>query len=336
MREKILITGGTGYIGSHTVVELLNDNYDVVILDNLTNSDQKVIERINDITQQNVSFVEGDIRDRDKVRNLLNKHNFQSIIHFAGLKSIAEANDYPLEYYDNNVTGSITLFQEAINFGIKKLVFSSTCAVYAETANTKCDENSALNPTNAYSRTKLIVENFLHDIKNSNQSLRIAILRYFNAAGAHISGKLGENPTGSANNLIPIIAKVAMGKRNSLDIYGNDYPTKDGTCLRDYIHVQDLAKGHLAALKYLNEENSILTINLGSGDSHSVLEIIAIFEDIAGKKIPYKVVKRRKGDCAQIYSDTSLARNILEWTSKNDLRRICIDSWAWYKNNIDQ
>jgi UDP-glucose 4-epimerase len=323
----ILVTGGTGYIGSHVTVQLLEAGYEVIILDNLSNSKNTVIEKIKKITQKDLSFTEGDIRDKDTLQSLFSKNKISAVMHFAGLKSVAESELTPLKYYDNNVIGSILLFQSMLEASVHNIVFSSSATVYGKSEEIQYTENSSLNPVNVYGKTKLTVENILHDLKKSNPRLGVAILRYFNPVGAHSSGEIGEDPSNLPNNLMPYIAKVASGEVKELNIYGNNYPTLDGTGRRDYIHVEDLASGHIKALDKIITSNEILTINLGTGYSYSVLDMVNTFEKVSGKKIPYRFVSRRSGDLAEYFANADLAKKILGWEAKFNLEKICSDTW---------
>jgi UDP-glucose 4-epimerase len=325
----ILVTGGTGYIGSHVTVQLLEAGYEVIILDNLSNSKKTVIEKIKKITQKDLSFTEGDIRDKDILKNLFSRNKILAVMHFAGLKSVAESEQNPLMYYENNVIGSILLFQSMLEANVYKIIFSSSATVYGESEAIQYHENSLLNPINVYGKTKLAVENILRDLKKSNPSLGIAILRYFNPVGNHSSGLIGEDPSNLPNNLMPYIAKVASGELQELKIYGNDYSTKDGTGRRDYIHVEDLASGHIKALKKIIKTNQLLTVNLGTGKSYSVLEMINSFEKVSGKKIPYRFVDRRPGDLPEYFANAKLANKILGWEAKHGLEKICLDIWEF-------
>ncbi len=330
--KKILVTGGAGYIGSHTVVQLLNSGKDVVILDNLSNSSLGVIKRIEELTGKAVEFVKGDIRDRALVRTTLEQHTFDSVMHFAGLKAVGESEAFPLKYFDNNVSGSIVLFEEMMRANVNQLIFSSSATVYGNPGSVCYTEETALSPINVYGRTKLMVEDILRDLQKANPALRIALLRYFNPVGAHESGRIGENPFGKPNNLMPFITQVAIGAQEKLLVYGNDYPTPDGTGLRDYIHVEDLAAGHLAALKAL-EQNASITVNLGTGKPYSVFDMIKAFESASGLQIPYEVVSRRAGDLSEYYADPTLAKKVLGWEAQLGIERMCADSWRWQKNN---
>lgn len=333
MNKKVLVTGGTGYIGSHTVVQLLAANYSVVIFDNLCNSSREVLNRIELLSGKKVDFVEGDIRNRDVLRTTFQLHSIDSVIHFAGLKAVGESQAQPLQYYDNNVNGSVILLEEMAKANIKTIVFSSSATVYGDPGYSQYKEETPVAPINVYGRTKLMVEDIIKDLKNSDASWRAALLRYFNPVGAHASGKMGENPSGIPNNLMPFVAQVAVGKREKLSVYGNDYNTPDGTGKRDYIHVEDLAAGHLAALKVLENQSDLLTLNLGTGKPNSVLEMIHAFEKASGKKINYEIVARRSGDLAEYYADPTLAEKILGWQAQLGIDRMCEDTWRWQMNN---
>lgn len=326
---KILVTGGAGYIGSHSVVQLLQAGLDVVILDNLSNSKPEVLNRIERVAGLRPKFVLGDIRDRKQVRSIFEKYQIDSVIHFAGLKVVSESILKPLEYYENNVVGSVILFEEAKKAGVRSLVFSSSANVYGAAISVPITEQFPLQPTNPYGRSKLMVERILHDICQSDGSWNVAILRYFNPVGAHPSGLLGEDPNGIPNNLMPYIARVASGAADKLSVFGGDYPTIDGTGVRDYIHVEDLAAGHLAALKALNDKVGLFTVNLGTGRGYSVMEVLKAFEKAAQRRVPFQIVERRDGDVAQSYADVSEAKRILGWSADPDINRMCEDFWRW-------
>ncbi|MBU3627612.1 UDP-glucose 4-epimerase GalE [Polynucleobacter sp. AP-Reno-20A-A9] len=330
--KKILVTGGAGYIGSHTVVQLLNSGKEIVILDNLSNSSLGVIKRIEGLTGKAVEFIEGDIRDRALVRATFEQHAFDSVMHFAGLKAVGESEAFPLKYFDNNVSGSIVLFEEMMLANVNQLIFSSSATVYGNPGSVCYTEETPVSPINVYGRTKLMVEDILRDLRKANPALKVALLRYFNPVGAHESGQIGENPFGKPNNLMPFMTQVAIGAQEKLMVYGNDYPTPDGTGLRDYIHVEDLAAGHLAALKAL-EQNASITVNLGTGKPYSVFDMIKAFEAASGVKIPYEVVARRAGDLSEYYADPTLAKKVLRWEAQLGIDRMCADSWRWQKNN---
>jgi UDP-glucose 4-epimerase len=327
----ILVTGGTGYIGSHTTVELMMSGLDVLVVDNLSNSKASVIGRIERIVGRQPRFVEADIRDREALKALFDEHGIDAVIHFAGLKAVGESVAQPLRYYDNNIHGSLVLFQTMADAGVKTLVFSSSATVYGEPHAVPIREDFPLSATNPYGRSKLIIEDILRDVANADVAWRIALLRYFNPVGAHETGLIGEDPQGVPNNLMPYIAKVAVGNLAELSVFGNDYPTHDGTGVRDYIHVVDLARGHLAALKALKDSSKVLTVNLGTGQGYSVLDMVRTFEEVSGKKVPYRVVGRRPGDIAACYADPSLAKSLLGWEAKNGIKEMCRDTWRWQK-----
>ena len=331
--NKVLVTGGAGYIGSITVVQLLNAGMEVLVLDNLSNSSKGVISRIEKLTGKSLQFFEGDIRDRAFLGSIFKQHSFTSVIHFAGLKAVGESEEQPLKYFDNNVAGSIVLFEEMVRASIYTLIFSSSATVYGDPGYACYHENTPLSPINTYGRTKLMVEDILRDLKKANPQMQIALLRYFNPVGAHASGDIGEHPFGIPNNLMPFISQVAVGKREKLMIYGDDYSTPDGTGLRDYIHVEDLAAGHLAALNSLSESNSFITVNLGTGRPYSVLDMVHAFEKASGKNIPYEIVSRRLGDLPEYYADPALAKKVLGWEAKLGIDRMCADTWRWQQQN---
>ncbi|QWD85540.1 UDP-glucose 4-epimerase GalE [Polynucleobacter asymbioticus] len=329
--KTILVTGGTGYIGSHTVVALQESGYKVVILDSLCNSKAITLNSIEKISAQAPTFYQGDIRDRTLLRNIFANHPIDGVIHFAGLKAVGESQSEPLKYYDNNVAGSITLLEEMIQAKVDTFVFSSSATVYGEPGTTQYQEGMPTAPINVYGRTKLMVEEILRDSAKANPGLRVACLRYFNPVGAHLSGLIGENPVGTPNNLMPYIGQIALGILPKLKVFGNDYPTPDGTGLRDYIHVDDLAQGHLLALQHLEDHPGALTVNLGTGKPYSVLKMIATFEKVSGKKIPYDLVERRSGDLAEYYANSDLAKTVLGWEAKHGIERMCEDTWRFYK-----
>ena len=330
--QTILVTGGTGYIGSHTVVQLLEAGNKVVILDNLCNSKREVVNRIEKITGRRPEFILGDIRDREILRSVFSAHKIDAVIHFAGLKAVGESVAEPLKYYDNNVSGSVVLFEEMARAGVKILVFSSSATVYGDPATVPISEDFLLGATNPYGQSKLMVEDILADVHKADPSWAIARLRYFNPVGAHESGLIGEDPSGIPNNLMPFVSQVAVGKRQKLAVFGNDYPTPDGTGVRDYIHVDDLAAGHLAALNAL-QNPGLVTVNLGTGRGYSVLEMIKAFEAASGKKVAFDIVARRPGDIAACYADPSLAKELLGWEAQHDIDRMCADTWRWQSMN---
>ena len=333
MKSTILVTGGAGYIGSHTCIELLQAGYEVVVVDNLRNSNHEALQRVARITGKNVAFYQVDIRDRLGMQNIFRKHSIHAVIHFAGLKAVAESVEKPLLYYDVNLAGSLVLLDVMAEAGVKQLVFSSSATVYGDPASVPINERFPLSATNPYGRSKLMIEDILRDLHIVDDGWQIALLRYFNPVGAHASGLIGEDPNGIPNNLMPVVAQVAVGKRNALSIYGNDYPTRDGTGVRDYIHVVDLAEGHLSALDALGGNGGLLTVNLGTGNGHSVLEVVRAFEAASGRKIPYKVVARRTGDVAECYADPQLAVDLLGWRAQRSLDEMCVDAWRWQSQN---
>jgi len=326
----ILVTGGTGYIGSHTVVELLNAGFDVFIIDNLSNSQVSVLNRIERIAGRMPNFAQIDIRDRTKLRALFAQHRFDAVIHFAGLKAVGESVTQPLRYYDNNVAGSVVLFETMAEAGVRTLVFSSSATVYGDPHTVPIQEDFPLSATNPYGRSKLMIEEVLRDVVRSDPAWRVALLRYFNPVGAHTSGLIGEDPNGIPNNLMPFVAQVATGRLPELSVFGDDYPTPDGTGVRDYIHVVDLALGHLAALQALaNQSTGVLTVNLGTGRGTSVLEMVRAFEKTSGRPVSFRVVPRRLGDIAECYADPTLAERLLGWKAKRGIAEMCQDAWTW-------
>lgn len=331
--KQILVTGGAGYIGSHTCVALLEAGYQVVIYDNLSNSHQEVIDRIKKITGKNLTFAKGDIRDKDTLKECLAKHPCDAVIHFAGLKAVGESVEQPLKYFDNNFVGSLRLLEAMQEANIKTIVFSSSATVYGDPVYLPFDEKHPLAPTNPYGQTKLYIEEMLKDVSKSAPDWRIGILRYFNPVGAHESGLIGEDPQGVPNNLMPFIAQVAVGKREALNIWGSDYDTIDGTGVRDYIHVTDLAEGHIKALEYLKDSSKLLVANLGTGKGSSVLQVLKAFEQAAKITIPYTFKDRRAGDVAEFYANPSLAKKLLNWETKKDLNTMCRDHWQWQEKN---
>ncbi|UOD51397.1 UDP-glucose 4-epimerase GalE [Orrella daihaiensis] len=335
--KSVLVTGGAGYIGSHTTVQLLQAGFEVVVLDNLSNSHHKSLERVREITGRDLSFVQADVRDRSALRDVFTKHPISAVIHLAALKAVGESQTQPLRYYDNNVSGSLCLFEEMQRAGIYSLVISSSATVYGEQGTGQYDERATLAPTSVYGRTKRMVEDVLRDICATDSNWRVALLRYFNPVGAHPSGLIGEDPNGTPNNLMPFIAQVAVGKRAKLSVFGNDYPTPDGTGLRDYIHIQDLAAGHLAALDALAQSDLSmpLTVNLGTGQPYSVLQVVQAFATACGKPVPYEIVDRRPGDVAVCYADPALAHKLLGWQAKHGLDAMCADTWRWQQMNPD-
>lgn len=329
----VLVTGGAGYIGSHTVVELLNVGKEVVIVDDLSNSSEKVVDRIEEITGKRPKFYKVNILDEKEFEKIFEENKIDSIIHFAGFKSVGESVAKPLAYYTNNLVNTLIVLNTMKKYGVRNLVFSSSATVYGDPHTCPILENFPLSTTNPYGSTKLMIEDMLRDITKADKELNVAILRYFNPVGAHESGRIGEEPNGIPNNLMPYITKVAIGKLEMLSVYGNDYPTHDGTGVRDYIHVVDLALGHLKALEKLETNPGLVTYNLGTGKGYSVLDMVKAFGKACGHEIPYKIVERRPGDVAMCYADPTKAKTELGWEAKYDLDRMCADSWRWQSNN---
>lgn len=329
----ILITGGAGYIGSHTCVQLLAAGYQIVVVDNLSNSSLESLNRVKQIAGKNFAFVEADIRDATAMRTLFKAHAITAVIHFAGLKAVGESAQKPQLYYDNNVVGSLALFAVMREFGVKTIVFSSSATVYGDPASVPVTEDFPLSATNPYGRTKLMLEDILRDLHAADNSWRIGLLRYFNPIGAHPSGTIGEDPNGIPNNLLPYVSQVAVGRLAKLRVFGNDYATHDGTGVRDYIHVMDLADGHLKALDYLLKNEAIMTVNLGTGVGYSVLEVVNAFVKVSGKTIAYEFLPRRAGDVAINYADASKALSLLGWQASRNLEQMCADTWKWQSNN---
>ena len=333
MTRTVLVTGGAGYIGSHVCVELLEHDHRVVVIDNLANGSVTALRRVEEITGRRLHFIEADVRDAAAVAKALRDHQVDAVIHFAALKAVGESVVMPLAYYDNNIIGAINLFQAMAQEGIKDLVFSSSATVYGDPERNPIDEDFPLSATNPYGRSKLMIEEMLRDLGASDTAWNISILRYFNPAGAHPSGRIGEHPSGVPNNLMPYIAQTASGLRQRLAVFGDDYATRDGTGVRDYIHVVDLARGHLCALDKLAHKPGVITHNLGTGTGYSVLEMVAAFERACGKPIPYTIEPRRPGDIAECYADPMRARNELGWVAEKDLSAMCADSWRWQQQN---
>ncbi len=331
--KTVLVTGGAGYIGSHTVLLLLEAGYPVVVLDNLTNSTPESLRRVETLTGRSAPLIEGDIRDTALLDQLFDEHDIGSVIHFAGLKAVGESVEQPLRYYDCNVVGSLRLLEAMDRAGVRSLVFSSSATVYGDPACVPIREDFPLSTTNPYGATKLHIEDMLRDLHTADESWNLALLRYFNPAGAHESGRIGEDPRGIPNNLMPYIAQVAVGKRERLSVFGGDYPTPDGTGVRDYIHVMDLAEGHLAALQALQSKGGLITTNLGTGRGYSVLEMISAFASASGKSVPYDMVARRPGDVAQCYADPAHAEAVLGWKASRGIEDMCKDHWRWQEAN---
>lgn len=329
----IFITGGAGYIGSHTCVELLNAGHQVTVFDNFSNSQPEALARVERITGKQLSFIEGDIRDQAALQTALQASGANAVIHFAGLKAVGESVAQPLRYYDNNVLGTVKLLEAMQACKVKTLVFSSSATVYGDPQRLPLTEDHPLSATNPYGQTKLVIENMLRELAHSDPSWQIGILRYFNPVGAHASGLIGEDPQGVPNNLMPFVAQVAIGKRAFLNVWGNDYPTPDGTGVRDYIHVVDLALGHLAALQTLQRDGKSFAVNLGTGIGYSVLDMVHAFEAASGKPVPYQISPRRPGDVAACYADPAYAKALLGWQAQRDLQAMCADSWRWQSAN---
>ncbi len=329
----VLITGGAGYIGSHTAVELLNAGYDVAIIDNLDNSSEKAIARIREITGKDLRFYKADVRDYSVLEKIFTENKIDAVIHFAGLKAVGESSQIPLEYYANNIDSTIVLCNVMRSHGCKNFVFSSSATVYGDKNPVPFNETMPTSATNPYGRTKLFIEHILTDLYNSDNEWSVALLRYFNPIGAHESGLIGEDPNGIPNNLMPYIAQVAVGKREMLSVFGDDYETPDGTGVRDYIHVVDLALGHVKAVKYVLEHKGVEAVNLGTGKGTSVLELKDAFQKASGKEIPFKIVGRRKGDVAYCYAEAEKAKKLFGWTAQKTIEDMCKDTWRWQKNN---
>jgi UDP-glucose 4-epimerase len=329
----ILVTGGAGYIGSHTCVELLGAGHAVTVFDNFCNSQPESLARVEQITGKKLNVVRGDIRDRAAVEKALRDSGADAVIHFAGLKAVGESVANPLGYYDNNVNGTLQLLEAMRACGVKSLVFSSSATVYGDPQRLPLDEGHPLSATNPYGQSKLVIEGMLRDLHRSDDQWRISILRSFNPVGAHASGRIGEDPQGTPNNLLPFVAQVAVGRRPHVSVWGSDYPTPDGTGVRDYIHVVDLALGHLKALDRLQQHAECRAINLGTGVGYSVLDMLRAFEQASGKPVPYQLAERRAGDIAACYADPAQARELLGWQAERDLQTMCVDAWRWQSSN---
>lgn len=330
----ILVTGGTGYIGSHTCVELLEAGYEVVVLDNLSNSSKESLTRIKELTGKDVNFYEGDIADADILNKIFDENSIEACIHFAGLKAVGESVEKPLEYYDNNIGGTINLLKVMRERNMKNIIFSSSATVYGNPAQIPITEECPKGVcTNPYGWTKSMLEQIFMDVYKADNTWNIILLRYFNPIGAHKSGRMGENPNGIPNNLMPYVTQVAVGKLKELGVFGDDYDTPDGTGVRDYIHVVDLAKGHVSAIKKIEENCGLDIYNLGTGTGYSVLDIVKNFEEATGVKVPYSIKPRRAGDIATCYCDPTKAKNELGWEAQHDIKDMCADSWRWQKNN---
>ena len=329
----ILVTGGAGYIGSHTIVQLLESGKEVVVVDNLVNSSEESLSRVEKITGKKAAFYNVDLLDKKGLQEVFKAHKIESVIHFAGLKAVGESVSKPLYYYHNNITGTLILCDVMNEFGVKNIVFSSSATVYGDPEVVPITEDSSLSATNPYGQTKLMIEQILQDLYVADNSLNIAILRYFNPIGAHVSGLIGENPNGIPNNLVPYISQVAVGKLKELSVFGNDYDTPDGTGVRDYIHVVDLANGHLKALEKLEGNPGVVIYNLGTGNGYSVLDVVKAFEDASGKEVPYAIKDRRPGDIATCYANPDYAFQELGWRAEKGIKEMCEDTWRWQKNN---
>ncbi|MCR5586244.1 MAG: UDP-glucose 4-epimerase GalE [Lachnospiraceae bacterium] len=332
---RVLVTGGAGFIGSHTCVVLLESGADVIVVDNLVNSNEESLKRVEKITGKTVKFYNVDMVDEVALDEVFDKEEIDSVIHFAGLKAVGESCKIPLRYFDNNFKSTLNLLNSMVKHNVKNIVFSSSATVYGKPKSVPIREDFELSVSNPYGRTKLVIEDMLRDIYAADDSLNIALLRYFNPIGAHESGLIGEDPNGIPNNLVPYVAKVAAGKLECINVFGDDYDTPDGTGVRDYIHVMDLAEAHFAALKKLEEKPGLVTYNLGTGIGYSVLDVIHAFEKACGKELPYKITERRPGDIDECYADPTKAKNELNWVATRDIAQMCKDSWNWQSKNPD-
>jgi UDP-glucose 4-epimerase len=332
---KILVTGGAGYIGSHACLELLRAGYDVVVLDNLSNSKEESLKRVQELAGRSLAFYEADLRDRPALDAIFRTHAIHAVVHFAGLKAVGESVAFPLRYYHNNITGTLMLCDAMQAHAVKNIIFSSSATVYGDPESVPIREDAKLGPTNPYGRSKLMIEEILRDQYVADDAWNVVLLRYFNPVGADVSGRIGEDPNGIPNNLMPFITQAAIGKLPLLNVFGNDYPTPDGTGVRDYIHVVDLALGHVKAIDKINEHPGVVTYNLGTGRGYSVLEMVASFEAASGRKIPYRIVNRRPGDIAVCYADPTLAQKELSWKARRGLVEMCADAWRWQSQNPD-
>jgi len=330
---NILVTGGAGYIGSHTVVLLIEAGHKVVVFDNFSNASKVSIQRVEKIVGQSIDLVEGDIRNEDDLQRVFDAHCIEAVIHFAGLKAVGESVEQPLKYYDNNVNGTLVLCKVMAKNGCKSIVFSSSATVYGNPHTTPIKEDFPLSATNPYGRSKLFIEEILKDLHISDNAWKVVLLRYFNPVGAHFSGSIGEDPSGIPNNLMPFITQTAVGKREYLSIFGDDYDTHDGTGVRDYIHVMDLAEGHVKALDKIDSFDKVMSINLGTGNGYSVLDMVKAFEKASGKEVPYQIVPRRTGDIAKCFADPAFAKEVLGWEAQRELVQMCEDSWRWQEGN---
>ena len=332
-KKNVLVTGACGYIGSHTCIELLEAGYKIIAIDNLSNSSRTALDRAEEIAGQPIHLIISDVRDRKALNAIMADHDIDAVIHFAGLKAVGESVEKPLTYYENNVHGTVNLLQAMDRANIRRIVFSSSATVYGDPESVPIHETARLQTTNPYGSSKLMVEQILNDLVRSDARWQAGILRYFNPVGAHASGLIGEDPRGIPNNLMPFVAQVAVGRRERLVVFGNDYPTPDGTGVRDYIHVVDLARGHVAALNRLFSVDGSFTVNLGTGRGYSVLEAVRAFEAASGRPIPYVIEGRRPGDIAVCYACPDLARELLGWTAEKDLAEMCVDHWRWQQGN---
>lgn len=330
---SVLVTGGAGYIGSHTCLQLLKENYEVVVLDNLSNSSVKAVKRIEKMSGKSVVFYQGDLLDPKVVNQVFRENKITEVLHFAGLKAVGESVEKPLWYYHNNITGTLILCETMKSFGVRTLVFSSSATVYGRPEGVPISEEAPTGATNPYGRTKWMIEEILRDMHQADPEWRIALLRYFNPIGADESGEIGEDPEGLPNNLMPFITQVAVGKRDKLMVFGDDYDTPDGTGVRDYIHVTDLAEGHLRALEKIKKDTGVKTYNLGTGIGYSVMDIVNAFEKATGICVPYEITERRPGDIASCYADPSLSAQELDWKAKKSIQDMCCDAWRWQQNN---
>lgn len=333
MSLTVLVTGGAGYIGSHACIALIEAGYRVVVLDNFCNASAEAVRRVESLTGSSIALVEGDVRDAACLNALFAQHNVAAVMHFAGLKAVGESVEKPLEYYDNNVNGSLVLLAAMQRAAVTRIIFSSSATVYGDPASVPIRENFPTSATNPYGRSKLMVEEILADWDAAHPNWSIGRLRYFNPVGAHASGRIGEDPQGIPNNLMPFVAQVAVGRRERLSVFGGDYPTPDGTGVRDYIHVVDLAEGHVAALEFILENPGLLTLNLGTGNGASVLDMVRAFESASGREIAYDIVARRAGDIAECWADPSMAESLLGWKATRSLQAMCADTWRWQEAN---
>lgn len=331
---KVLVTGGAGYIGTHTCLALLEQGHDIVVYDNFCNSSPLALARVEELASAKIACVEADIRDETRLRRAFADHRFDAVIHFAALKSVGESCADPLSYFDNNIAGTIVLLKAMREAGVGQLVFSSSATVYGDAESVPVREDSPLGATNPYGRTKLVMEQLIGDVCRAHPEFNASILRYFNPAGAHPSGRIGEDPRGVPNNLMPYVAQVAAGRREKLSVFGSDYPTPDGTGVRDFIHVMDLAEAHVAALETMARDRANLTLNLGTGRGHSVLELVAAFERASGRSIPLSMVPRRPGDVAELWADPTLAQTTLGWRARYSLAEMCEHAWLWQSGNV--